>query len=357
MKKLISRFAGCAALMLLGSAAFSAQANNGMWRPVQGAPGVISGMPGYAQPAFRPLLAYRPYSVSQREMRGNRFVPTRFSHLAGGPPVNYGPAAFPPAVAYGMPPVRRDYRPLVHANPFPVQGGFSSPRYGYHPARFMAAPPMMEVPLFARQYGWRPAAMPWIAGPQRQNNNFARQQHRRAAMAQRQDSRYRQYRPAATPPPQAIPSGGSRYQRTVQTRFRPTLNSNMIAYHGQQFRPPRAEKVRRYASVYRPQPAVVAYPAPPRGRDAFQPFPGLVMGYPPPGYRSVPPMGARGYVPRGALSHAPYLSRMVPPAYYAYPWAATQPPASRQYVAYPEERGLDAAHDRSAWQACHGCGE
>ena len=129
-------------ILLCAFVSFNAQAS-AQWRPVY---------PGLGQTQMQQHLPFRPapranryYSASPREMRSKFYQPRLQSA--------YRPVAAPPMMPHPM---------------AMESGRFSYPvAQRYRPG---ARQPMMrpEVPMFARQYGWRPAVNPWVVAPARQ---------------------------------------------------------------------------------------------------------------------------------------------------------------------------------------------
>lgn len=343
-----------ALITLAAVAGLAVNSASAMWRPVHDGPGHYSGGPGMHHVGFRPLPAYRPYSASQREMRpvasprypGMRY-PLQRTELHH-PPVAYPGLRFPartsglwPNPPHLHPPVA----PRVAAG-YPAMGGV----YPYLASQFR------QLPLFARQYGWKPAVSPWVVGPNRKSaRQFAPVRYAQPRMAQQPVRGYTRFRPQSP----SFYGSNSRYRHGAPAGFRPMAEVAHPAVTDKRFRPP-APRIDRRQEAY--------YAA--RGGVQPKPFYSLPTAYPP--RRGVLPAFAHPVVPTFyAGIPGPYIGHrrsMLRPFYWPAPVAAVYPGSypfyySRYgYGGYPEvnDYGDDqwlAGDTRLTWQACQGCGD
>lgn len=183
-----------------------AQAFGQQWRP---ASGFSSAQPHSFQrvanmPSFRP----RPGVAAQPNAAAPRFAQYTAPRYAPYPAYSPGYASPPPMVtAYGYPPQASYYAPAM-----PPATGWPQP-FGY-----MAQSWQQQVPLFVRQFAWRPAGQPWLAAASDTYHQPARYQ---ARMAPQMSG----FRPSV---PSAVPTYGS--WRPAVAAHAPAMVASRYAY-------------------------------------------------------------------------------------------------------------------------------
>lgn len=203
-------------MILVGSTLFAnadALAYGQQWRPAPGYGAAAAGsnnrianMPNFRPSTLTRQSRHRPYSqIEQRpyRQRSYRPAPQRFAGWQGYPlPGATNPYSLNPySLGLHLP------RPGYFAAAYPVRG-WGMPFTGM--AQPWRQPP---VPLFARQYGWRPAQQPWVArAPVSQGDDY------RASMA----PTFVGYRPAG--PAYAPPAGSWRPPVWQAPASRPQLS-------------------------------------------------------------------------------------------------------------------------------------
>lgn len=129
-------------------------------------------------PSFRPRdaspVAYQPRRWDHHEQRP--YVPQvpAWTGQAGNPYAGYQPWAGPGSYAYA------GYQPVGYYYAPPPMGGYAAPVWS-QPFNGMTQMWQQQMPLFARQFAWRPADQPWRTGVARwRRRNVTRpNRHRR----------------------------------------------------------------------------------------------------------------------------------------------------------------------------------
>lgn len=142
----------------------SAHAYGQQWRPEPGFVPVAQVRPYHPVanlPSFRPRdaspVAYQPRRWDHHEQRP--YVPQvpAWTGQAGNPYAGYQPWAGQGSYAYA------GYQPVGYYYAPPPMGGYAAPVWS-QPFNGMTQMWQQQMPLFARQFAWRPADQPWRTG-------------------------------------------------------------------------------------------------------------------------------------------------------------------------------------------------